>query len=233
MTRMTRMTMAPAIRIATLFTCLLLAGQAAVAQVKPHNYSRWETAIATYEKADQTDRPAPGGIVFVGSSTILLWKTLAEDFAGYPVINRGFGGSQIVDATHFADRIVIPYQPRQVFLRSGGNDINAGKSPEQVFADFRAFVARIHAALPKTEVVFIGLCPTIARWKEAEANRQLNLLVSEFAQKSRGVRYIDTFEMSFDEKGRPRTDIFVRDMLHFNPEGYRLLVERVRPALRR
>ncbi|NDD64721.1 MAG: hypothetical protein EBZ36_12235 [Acidobacteria bacterium] len=189
--------------------------------------------MATYEKADQTDRPAPGGIVFVGSSTILLWKTLAEDFAGYPVINRGFGGSQIVDATHFADRIVIPYQPRQVFLRSGGNDINAGKSPEQVFADFRAFVARIHAALPKTEVVFIGLCPTIARWKEAEANRQLNLLVSEFAQKSRGVRYIDTFEMSFDEKGRPRTDIFVRDMLHFNPEGYRLLVERVRPALRR
>jgi lysophospholipase L1-like esterase len=212
---------------------LLLAGYSTLAQqTKPHDFTRWEPAIAAYEKADLASPPAPGGIVFIGSSTILLWKTLAADFSGYPVINRGFGGSQIVDATHFADRIVIPYKPRQVFLRSGGNDINAGKSADQVFADFKDFVARIHAKLPRTEVVFIGLCPTIARWKQAEANRELNRLVSQFAQRQRGVRYIETFNMSFDDSGRPRSDIFIKDMLHFNAEGYRLLADLVRPHLR-
>lgn len=212
---------------------LLLAGYSTLAQqTKPHDFTRWEPAIAAYEKADLASPPAPGGIVFIGSSTILLWKTLAADFSGYPVINRGFGGSQIVDAAHFADRIVIPYRPRQVFLRAGSNDINAGKSPLQVFADFKAFVTRVHSALPATEVVFIGLCPAISRWKEAEANRQLNQLVSDYALKSRGVRYLDTYNMAFDADGRPRTDIFVSDMLHFNSAGYKLLANLVRPALR-
>ena len=200
---------------------------------RPDDFSRWETAISAFEKADQAAPPAQGGILFIGSSTILLWKTLAADFPGYPVINRGFGGSQIVDATHFADRIVIPYRPRQVFLRSGGNDINAGKSAAQVFADFKDFVARVHAKLPATEVVFIGLCPTIARWKQAETNRELNRLVSEFAQRTRHVKYIETYNMSFDESGRPRSDIFIKDMLHFNAEGYRLLTTLVRPHLSR
>lgn len=216
-----------------LFITLLLTAAATPAQpaTKPHDFARWETAIAAYEKGDQAARPAPGGIVFIGSSSILLWKTLADDFSGYPVINRGFGGSQIVDATHYADRIVLPYQPRQVFLRSGGNDINAGKSPAQVFADFQAFVAKIHARLPRTEVVFIGLCPTIARWKEAAANRELNRLVSEYAQRTRGVKYIETYAMSLDAGGVPRADVFIRDMLHFNAEGYRLLAALVRPHL--
>lgn len=216
-----------------LFTLLLIAGSAlAQPAATPHDFARWETAIAAYEKADQTNRPAPGGILFIGSSTILLWKSLATDFPNSPVINRGFGGSQIVDATHFADRIVMPYRPRQIFLRSGGNDLNAGKSPARVFADFKDFVAQIHAKLPRTEIVFIGLCPTIARWKEAEANRELNRLVSEFAQRNRGVKYIETYHMTFDESGRPRSDIFIKDMLHFNPEGYRLLADLVRPHLR-
>src|SRR5580704_13065507 len=31
-------------------------------------------------------------IVFYGSSSIRRWKTLSQDFAGYPVVNCGFGG---------------------------------------------------------------------------------------------------------------------------------------------
>ncbi|MFN7623809.1 MAG: GDSL-type esterase/lipase family protein, partial [Acidobacteriota bacterium] len=108
----------------------------------------------------------------------------------------------------------------------------AGKSPAQVMADFRECVARIHAKLPRTEIVFIGLCPTIARWKEAEANRELNRLVSQFAQQNPRVKYIETYQMSFDAVGRPRSDIFIKDMLHFNSEGYRLLTDLVRPYLR-
>ena len=72
------------------------------------------------------------------------------------MFNRGFGGSELCDATHFADRIIFPDAPRKIFLRAGGNDIANGKSPEQVFADFQEFVAVIQAKLPATEIYFIS-----------------------------------------------------------------------------
>src|SRR6266542_6601494 len=134
-------------------------GQTHPATTKPDDFARWEKAIAAYEAKDRENPPKPGGMVFIGSSTILRWKTLAEDFPNHNVFNRGFGGSEVINSVHFADRIVIPYKPKMVFLRAGGNDIHAGKSAGQVFSDFKEFVAKLRGALPQTEVVFIGLSP--------------------------------------------------------------------------
>src|SRR5947207_206800 len=117
----------------------------ALAANPPHDFSKWESEIAAFEQGDRTNPPPKGAILFMGSSTIRLWKTLARDFPDHQVINRGFGGSKIADSTHFADRIIFPYQPRAIFLRAGGNDIHAGKSSEQTFADFKEFVAKIHS----------------------------------------------------------------------------------------
>jgi len=119
--------------------------------VAEHNFAKWEREIAAFEQADLTNPPPRNASLFIGSSTIRFWKTLAQDFPDHPVINRGFGGSEIVDATHFAPRIVYPCEPRMIFLRAGGNDLWAGKTPEQVFADYKDFVATIHAKLPKTD----------------------------------------------------------------------------------
>ena len=166
-------------------------------------------------------------MVFTGSSTVRLWKTLSADFPGKNVINRGFGGSQIADVVEFAERIVLPYKPAKVFLRSGGNDIHAGKAPERVFGDFKALVQKIHAAQPECEVVFISLCPAPVRWSEAEANKTLNQLVAAYAKATDKVGYIETYDMSLDASGQVREDLFVADRLHLNPEGYRLLAERV------
>lgn len=139
--------------------------------------ARFEKEIAAYEQHDRIHPPPKNAILFIGSSTIRRWKTLDEDFPEHRVINRGFGGSQIVDATHFAERIIFPYEPRAIFLRSGPNDIHAGKTAEQVFTDFKEFVAKVHAKLPQTTIVFIGLCPVPARWAERDANKALNTLV--------------------------------------------------------
>ena len=92
------------------------------------DYSRWEKEVTAYEAADQQKPPPKGGILFIGSSTIRRWETLSQDFPDHKVINRGFGGTEIVDSTHFADRLIFPHEPRQVFLRAGGNDIHAGRS---------------------------------------------------------------------------------------------------------
>jgi lysophospholipase L1-like esterase len=204
------------------------AGQSAPA---PRDFSQWEKDIAAFEAADRTNPPPMDAILFVGSSTILRWATLQEDFRGQRVINRGFGGNQIVDSTHFADRMIFPYRPRMIFLRAGGNDIHAGKSAAQVLQDFKDFVATIHAKLPKTQIVYISLAPSIARWDEREQTKKLNALVKAYVGTDRRLKYIETYDTTLDANGQPRPELFVDDKLHFSPAGYKLLIDRVRPFI--
>lgn len=194
-----------------------------------HNFAKWEKEISAYEASDKTNPPPKGALLFIGSSTVRMWKTLAQDFPSVKVINRGFGGSQIADSTHFAERVIFPYEPSKVFLRAGGNDLWLGKSAEEVFGDFKEFVAKVHGKLPKTEIVFISLSPSIARWKQADKEKAVNTMVQEFVKQNPSVKYIETFSLPLGSDGQPRPELFLADKLHFNAEGYKLLAECVRP----
>ena len=210
---------------------ILTTSRVSLTAANAHDFGKWEKEIAAYEQMDRTNPPPADALLFIGSSTIRLWKTLAQDFPGHQVINRGFGGSEIVDSTHFADRVILPYKPRMVLLRAGGNDLNAGKSPEQVFADFKEFVAKIHSKLPRTEIVFISLSPSIARWKQADKEKAVNTMIEEYIRQTPRLKYIETYPMPLGADGQPRSELFVADKLHFNAEGYKLLAEIVRPHL--
>jgi lysophospholipase L1-like esterase len=213
--------------------CLAIASwqSGAEAAETNHNFDKWEKEISAYERSDQTNPPPRGGVLFIGSSTIGRWKTLAEDFPKYKVINRGFGGSEIVDSTHFAERVIFPYKPRMVLLRAGGNDLWAGKTSEQVFQDFKDFVAKVQANLPDAEVVFISLSPSNARWKQADKEKKLNTLVEGYVQNKPRVKYLEVYPIPLGPDGKPRPELFVEDQLHFNAEGYKLLAREVRKIL--
>src|SRR5262245_14528035 len=71
-------------------------------------FARWEKEITALEKKQTESRPEKGGIVFAGSSTIRLWD-LSTAFP--KATNSGFGGSEIRDVTHFADRIILKHEP--------------------------------------------------------------------------------------------------------------------------
>ena len=193
---------------------------------------RWEKAIEAFEAADKTNPPPSGAILFIGSSTIVRWKTLAEDFPGQQVINRGFGGSQITDSVCYADRIVIPYKPRLIVLRAGGNDLHAGKTPEQVLADFKAFVEKVRAKLPETRIAYLTINATPSRWADAEREKKANELIKDYVAAGKNLDYIDTSAATLGPDGKPREELFVKDRLHFNDEGYQVLVPIVRSHLR-
>jgi len=197
----------------------------------PHDFAKWEKEIAAFEASDSTAPLPKGAILFIGSSVIRLWKTLAADFPDHQTINRGFGGSEIADSTHFAPRIIFPYQPKQIFLRAGGNDIHAGRAPEEVAGDFWEFVRVVHKRLPKTEIVYIAVNPAPSRGAENERYQTLNAMIRKFARRNRRVKYLDAYDISLTPTGEARPELFVKDMLHFNTEGYKLLAERVRPFL--
>ena len=129
--------------------------------------ARFEKEIAAFEAADLKSPPPEGAILFIGDSGIRMWKSLAQDFPDQKVINRGFGGSQMADSVYYADRIVIPYKPRLILIRSAGNDLTAGKTPEQIVADFKAFVEKVRAKLPDTRIVVLTGFASIATAVEA------------------------------------------------------------------
>jgi lysophospholipase L1-like esterase len=223
--------------IVTLGLLVALAPSATIGQQSPlpyseaRDYAKWEKEVAAYEAADRQTSPAKGGILFIGSSTIRLWKTIADDFPDHKVVNRGFGGTEIVDSTYFANRLIFPHEPKQIFLRAGGNDIHAGRTPRQVADDFVHFVRVVHAHLPKTEIIYISVSPAPARWGESDKYRELNRLIRQAALDLPRVGFVDTFDMVLDADGNARPEFFVKDRLHFAPEGYKLLAKRVRPYL--
>ena len=119
-----------------------------------------------------------------------------------------------------------------VLLRAGGNDLwISHKTPEQVFADFKEFVAKVHDRLPQTEVVFISLSPSIARWSQADKEKSVNEMIKSFAKSAPGVKYLETYDMVLGADGKPRPELFVEDKLHFNAEGNHLLAEKVKTIL--
>lgn len=223
----------PLAPVGLILCSVLLAGLSlAPAQAQTNSGpARWEREIAAFEAADKTNPPPQGAILFVGSSSIRLWKTLAQDFPEHRVLNRGFGGSQIADSVHFADRIVFPYAPRLIVMYAGGNDLNAGKSPERVFADFQAFVARVRARLPAVRIAYISSAPNPARWAQVDRVRALNRAIEDFCRAGKNLAFIDVFPHMLGEDGQPRPEIFSDDRLHMNAQGYALWTGIVRPFL--
>ena len=196
-----------------------------------HDFAKWEKEVAAMEAGDKTNPPPKNASLFIGSSTVRLWTSLAQDFPNAAVINRGFGGTEIVDSTHFAERLIFPHAPKQIFLRSAGNDLWAGKSPEQVFTEFKEFVARVHAKLPETEIIFISLCPSPSRWAQAGREKKLNDLIARFVKGKARLGYVETYDLTLGSDGKPRPELFVSDMLHLNADGYKLFAERVSPSV--
>lgn len=196
-----------------------------------HKSGQWEGDIAAFEAKDRVSPPPKGCIVFVGSSSIRLWKSLDQDFPGLPVVNRGFGGSQLADSVNFADRIIIPYGPRQVVIYAGGNDINAGKPPEVVYGDFVALVTKLRSHLPHARLAFISCQASPSRWTQVEKIRQFNAQVESYCRRH-GVTFINTFPLVLGPGGLPRPEIFVADRLHMNEKGYAIWRQAVAPHLR-
>jgi lysophospholipase L1-like esterase len=206
---------------------LILAALVSVQEAKP---DRWEADIQAFEKKDKENPPPQGEIVFAGSSTMRMWKT-ADSFPDLKVINRGFGGSQMADSVKYADRIILPYKPRIVVVYAGTNDMAAGKTPENVIEDWQALVKMIHDALPKTRVLFIGTKPTIKRWAMIEKQKKLNDLVAAQVKGDKRLGFIETGAAFLGDDGKPRADLLLKDGLHLNPEGYKILSALVRPYL--
>jgi len=215
----------------TLGTIVVLAALFSFGFAQEPDAKRWEKTIAAFETQDKKSPPPKDALLFTGSSSIALWRDLAQAFPEFPVINRGFGGSTTPEVNYFVDRIVLPYKPRIVVLYSGSNDLASKRTPEQVLTDFQIFVNKVQTALPDTKVFYISIHTPPGRTKLRESNQRANKLVAEECSRNPKLTFVDVHDLMLAKDGQPNPDLY-RDSLHPSAKGYELWKNRLTPLFR-
>ncbi len=188
--------------------------------------------IQAYKQQDKQQMPPKNAVLFVGSSSLRMWKDMQEMLPGYTVVNRGFGGSNLLDLKRYLPDIVYPYQPKQIVIYSGENDIADGtvQAPE-VLARFKDVFERIRQELPEVPVVFISIKPSPSRAQYMLVMEEANRLIRDYLKTQPKTQYVDVYHQMLDAQAKPMQDIFLQDNLHMNNKGYQIWTKALTPYL--
>lgn len=204
-----------------------------LAQKTEQKFERFENDIKHFEDEDKKNPPAPGGTVFVGSSTFTKWTELSKDLSEFKPINRGFGGSTIPEINHYVRRIVTNYKPSKIVFYAGTNDIaELNHKGKDVAADFEAFVNAVRKDLPDTGIYFISMSVAPCRLQLLKEYDQGNDLVKAYIKSAPHLHYIDVVPAMRNSAGKLRTELFGFDNLHMNRNGYLSWIPIIRTALK-
>lgn len=204
-------------KIVVLLVCMVSA-LSLIAQEK-HAY---ENEVRDLIQQDSLIKNRKGIILFTGSSSIWMWTDLEKDFPGKNVVNRAFGGSTMRDLLYFANEVIVPYNPKTIFIYEGDNDLGfANATPQQILASADSLLTIIRAKLPATvNVYFISPKPSIARWHLKDQYIQFNKDLQNWVHKKKNVYFIDIWSKMLNPDGSIRNDLFIEDGLHMNRKGY-------------
>lgn len=189
--------------------------------------------IAAFKKADSLQFPPKNAILLVGSSSFTRWTDVQDYFPGYPIINRGFGGSTLPDVIRYADQVIYPYQPKEVLIYCGENDVAFSDTvtAQTVYQRFTQLFGMIRTKLPKAKIVFVSLKPSPSRWRMQDRVVQTNDLISAYMKKRKNALFINVYHKMLDAHGLPLPEIFTADSLHMNAKGYGIWQQIIAPHL--
>jgi lysophospholipase L1-like esterase len=215
--------------IGCLFLFVLLSSNAQTNKAIP-----FQDEIDVFLKKDSIQMPAANSILFVGSSSFNYWKDISNYFPGYPIINRGFGGSSLTDVIHFKQETILKYKPKQIYIYCGENDIAASDtiSPQIVFERFKTLYTIIRNHLGnKIPIMYVSIKPSVARWSMEDKFVTANSLIRNFINKQKQTQFLDVHAAMLDSNGEVFKDIFIADKLHMNAKGYAIWQKIIAPTL--
>lgn len=193
----------------------------------------WENAIQAFDDSHARGETPENAVIFIGSSSIRLWRSLEDDMAPVPVIRRGFGGAKINDVVHYTERLVAARSPRALVVFVGANDIQPGatKPAAALLESFRAFVTRARDVHPDIPIYYIGITPTPLRWEVWPSARQANRAIADYISTQENLHFIDTSAALLGPDGLPVRDNYIFDRLHLSGKGYAAWTAIIRPWL--
>jgi lysophospholipase L1-like esterase/phosphoserine phosphatase len=196
--------------------------------------TKWEEELAAFEERDREAPPPPGGVVLLGSSNIRMWNTLADDFPGMTIVNRGVGGCRLDELAEFAPRLLDAARPRVIVVSAGTNDIASGATTDAIRGAFERLVAAIRRGHPDATIVFLAISPTVKRWeqvdRQAEANAAIRRVIDAEARDGDLV-YLDANAAFLGADGTPAPECFLDDLQHPSTIGNARRAEIMRPLL--
>lgn len=195
---------------------------------------RWEEEIRRLEHDPEAKPSVVGGVLFVGSSSVRLWRSLSEDMHPLPVVRQGFGGARTADVLHYAERLVLPHRPHAIVYYAGDNDLAGPEThanPQGVRDNFRSFVETIRDAGQTPDVYFLSIKPSPMRMPHWSRMARANKLVERYASTEPGVTFVDVASRMLDSHGRPRRELYADDGVHLSAQGYALWSAILKPVL--
>ena len=170
-------------------------------------------------------------IIFYGSSTIRLWKSLNEDFKDVDVINLGFGGAYIDSLSKNFNLLINFLNPKAIVIYLGGNDLNLSLSPDEVIFKIKKFVEKINKKYPNTNIGYITIKPSVERKNKLSDIKKINKGIKLIANDFPNLVYIDVYNKLLD-KGKVTSKFLLQDGLHLNKEGYKVLTRAVKEKIK-
>ncbi|MBS1597210.1 MAG: G-D-S-L family lipolytic protein [Bacteroidetes bacterium] len=189
--------------------------------------------IRAFKKQDSISAPPRQAILFVGSSSFTKWRDVADYFPSYTIINRGFGGSTLLDVIRYADDVIFRYDTKQIVIYCGENDLASSDTvtAKMVFQRFRKLYSMIRAKLPSEKIAFISLKPSPSRARLKSKMLEANSLIKKYISKQKNISFIDVYPKMLNADGKPKPEIYVEDSLHMNAKGYAIWQKIIQPYL--
>jgi lysophospholipase L1-like esterase len=189
--------------------------------------------IQQFKKQDSIHFPPKHAILFLGSSSFRKWQDVQKYFPGYTIINRGFGGSTIPDAIHYLNEIVFPYEPKQVLIYEGDNDLASSDkiTADSVLNRFEKLFSLIRKHLPNTSIAFVSIKPSPSREKLMPEMQEANSMIKDFLSHQKNAAFIDVYHAMLNKDGTPDKSLFIGDELHMNDKGYHIWQRIIKPYL--
>lgn len=193
---------------------------------------RYQHDIDKYYEENKNLKDLSCDVLFLGSSSINLWKTIHEDFSPLKIIRRSYGGATLRDMLYNYDIIARGYQPEKIVLYVE-NDLGnhkEGVSTVKTFDLFRIFIGNLQRDYPNSKLFVVSLKPSEHKADQIKDQLLVNSLLEQYA-KEHNFTYIDITKVMYNAKGKLRKDIFIEDKLHMNAEGYKLWTKIIKPYL--
>ena len=195
--------------------------------------------IQSFKKQDSISSPPKNAILLIGSSSFTMWKDVQDYFPGYTIVNRGFGGSTLLDQIRYADDVIFPYEPKQIVIYCGENDLASSDTvTATVVVDRFKQLYQIIRERTKAPILYISMKPSPSRrhlfQKMREANQSIALFLGESDVRGSLTNknvYIDVHQKMLNETGQPLPEIFLEDSLHMNAKGYAIWQKEIQPFL--
>ncbi|WP_158973679.1 GDSL-type esterase/lipase family protein [Cellulophaga sp. L1A9] len=187
---------------------------------QPNEFFKDEVSSIT-RKYDSLWDSSKETIVFTGSSSVRMWKSLNQYFPEHQILNTGFGGSQTIDLLGYTEELILMYQPKKVFIYEGDNDISSKKRHKEILHTFSKVIQKIKKNDSTTKVVIISAKPSISRWKHKGKYKRLNRKLKRFCEGNDNLEFANVWDIMLDRK-KIKSDLFISDGLHMNEKGYQL-----------